>query len=141
MMLLDIDHFKNVNDALGHAVGDQVLQKAADTIAGTIRSSDLACRFGGEEFAMLLPETVRESAIRLGERLLRNIERGDITTDKGSILISGSMGIATLAEDEEASLSILLERADQMLYRQKCRPKICQGPVKREKIQLQNGDE
>jgi diguanylate cyclase len=119
VMLLDIDHFKNVNDTYGHGVGDQVLQKVADTITGTIRSSDLACRFGGEEFAVLLPETDREAAIRLGERLLRNIEQGGFATDKGAIFISASMGIAALAEEEEASSNLLLERADQMLYQAK----------------------
>ncbi|MGE4542938.1 MAG: GGDEF domain-containing protein [Pedobacter sp.] len=119
IMLLDIDHFKGVNDTFGHGVGDQVLQKVAVIIAGSIRKSDLACRYGGEEFAVLLPDTDVHTARQLGHRLLRSIEQTTITLESGQVFISASMGIAGLTERESAPPSVLLERADQVLYQAK----------------------
>ncbi len=119
IMLLDIDHFKGVNDTFGHAVGDQVLKKVASIIDVSVRKSDLACRFGGEEFAVLLPDTDPHTAGKLGERLLRNIEQATIQLDNGQVSISASMGIAGLMEGNDMAPAALLERADQVLYQAK----------------------
>jgi diguanylate cyclase (GGDEF)-like protein len=119
IMLLDIDHFKSVNDTFGHAVGDRVLQEVAAIITGTIRQSDLACRYGGEEFAVLLPEVDPHTARQFGKRLLQSIEQAPIVLQHGQISLSASMGIAGLTEEEDDLPEILLERADQMLYQAK----------------------
>ncbi len=116
VMLLDIDRFKSVNDTHGHAIGDRVLRKVAATISGSTRSSDLVCRYGGEEFAVLLPETDFSSATSLGRRLIERIAKTETTTEKGSISVTASMGIAALDEDESETIEILLERADHALY-------------------------
>lgn len=116
IMLLDIDHFKIVNDTFGHVVGDQVLLKVAAIITATIRKSDVACRYGGEEFVVLLPDVDPHKARQIGERLLRSIEQATIVLKNGQVRISASMGIAGLTAEEYASPSILLERADQALY-------------------------
>lgn len=119
IMMLDIDRFKTVNDTFGHAVGDRVLQKVAAIITGTVRQCDLACRYGGEEFAVLLPEAGPHKVRQIGERLLRSIEQAAVVLETGQVSISASMGIAGLAEEEDAPLETLLERADQMLYQAK----------------------
>lgn len=115
-MLLDIDRFKAVNDTHGHAIGDHVLQKVATTIAASTRGSDLVCRYGGEEFAILLPETNFHAAVSFGTRLIERIANMEINTEKGSISVTVSMGIAALDEDDAETIDILLERADQALY-------------------------
>lgn len=116
VMMLDLDYFKTVNDTYGHAIGDQVLQKVAAIIACEVRCSDRVCRYGGEEFAVLLPETGYNSAIQLGKRLLQKIAQSSILTGKGPVCISASMGIAALESEETATIEVLLERADEALY-------------------------
>lgn len=119
IMLLDIDHFKRVNDTFGHAVGDRVLQRVSGIIAGTVRKSDLACRYGGEEFAVLLPEADPQTAQKLGERMLRSIKQSTIILGNEQVSISASMGIAGFSEAEDVPPHILLERADKILYQAK----------------------
>lgn len=119
IILLDIDHFKTVNDTFGHAVGDQVLQRVAAIISGTIRKSDLACRYGGEEFALLLPETDSHTAQQIGKRLLKSIKQSSIVAANKQVFISASMGIAGLSAEEDVPVQTLLEQADQMLYKAK----------------------
>ncbi|MEZ4601018.1 MAG: GGDEF domain-containing protein [Syntrophotaleaceae bacterium] len=119
VMLMDLDHFKKINDTFGHAAGDMVLQKVAEIIMRTIRSSDLACRYGGEEFAILLPETDRASARQLGIRLLHNIEQSQFVTERGTVYLSASLGIAALNGEEQVDPLNLIERADQVLYQAK----------------------
>jgi diguanylate cyclase (GGDEF)-like protein len=119
VIMLDIDHFKSINDTHGHCVGDRVLQEVAEKIRDTIRRSDTPCRYGGDEFAILLPETDIFAAEGIGCRLLQDIEMTGIETDKGRILITASVGIAALSEDEYAEVDILIDRADQSLYEAK----------------------
>jgi diguanylate cyclase (GGDEF)-like protein len=119
VIMLDIDHFKSINDTHGHCVGDRVLQEVAEKIRDTIRRSDTPCRYGGDEFAILLPETDIFAAEGIGCRLLQDIELTGIETDKGRILITASVGIAALSEDDYAEVDILIDRADQSLYEAK----------------------
>lgn len=116
LVMLDVDHFKRVNDTYGHAVGDQVLQQIA-TIAGlTLRPSDLFGRLGGEEFALLLPETTGTAAVIAADRLRQEIAEHPMKIPGGgTIHVSASFGVAELSASI-SSLTGWLELADRMLY-------------------------
>ena len=119
-LVLDIDYFKSVNDTHGHDAGDDVLREFATRVRKSIRGIDLACRYGGEEFVIVMPETDMAVATIVAERLRRRIasERFPIQQGTKSIEVTISIGIATLdvADDNAASI---LKRADQALYRAK----------------------
>jgi diguanylate cyclase (GGDEF)-like protein len=114
-IMLDIDHFKQVNDSYSHAVGDQVLQELANRCKARLRRTDLLGRYGGEEFAILLPETDEESAIKVAERLRKTIEKKPVETDRGAISITISLGVTT-ANENAPELAILLDHADTAMY-------------------------
>lgn len=114
VLLLDLDHFKAVNDTHGHQAGDRVLVDFAQRITGLLRRPDLLARFGGEEFVLLLPETTQEEAVAVAERILvRVAERVE-----GLPYITASIGLATNRPDEEL-VDTLLARADRALYKAK----------------------
>jgi diguanylate cyclase (GGDEF)-like protein len=115
LLMLDIDHFKKVNDVCGHAVGDRALKKLAEAVSGNLRSSDLFARIGGEEFVVLLPETDTALALTIAERLRASL-RMDIS-DKIDPM-SVSIGVVELAE-QDSTLDDLLRYADQALYQAK----------------------
>jgi two-component system cell cycle response regulator len=119
-LVLDIDHFKSVNDTHGHDAGDDVLREFATRVRKSIRGIDLACRFGGEEFVIIMPETDMGVATIVAERLRRRIASEAFPIHQGSkaLEVTISIGIATLdaADDNAASI---LKRADQALYRAK----------------------
>lgn len=119
IIMLDIDYFKNINDTRGHSVGDLVLNDVADKIRDTIRKSDTPCRYGGDEFAILLPETDFSSALMIGERLQQVIEESIVRTENGAIYFTISAGIATLTEGDITDLDVLIEHSDQALYEAK----------------------
>ena len=114
-IILDIDHFKKVNDTYGHAVGDQVLQDLAARCRRIVREIDIVGRYGGEEFVVLLLETDLKGACVLAERLRRHISESPIDTDGGAVTITVSLGV-TVLDDQCADLDHLLQRADQALY-------------------------
>jgi len=113
VMLLDIDHFKKVNDNFGHASGDFVLQAVAQCINETIRGSDVIFRFGGEEFLMILSCTEIEGAELLAERIRQRVEQLSFSTQK-ELRITASLGISTLGHQD--TITTLFERADEALY-------------------------
>jgi two-component system cell cycle response regulator len=119
-LVLDIDYFKSVNDTHGHDAGDDVLREFSTRIRKSIRGIDLACRFGGEEFVVIMPETDMAVATIVAERLRRRIasERFPIQQGAKSIDVTISIGIATLDVSDDNASSIL-KRADQALYRAK----------------------
>ncbi len=120
VLILDIDYFKAINDGHGHDAGDDVLREFALRIRKSIRNIDLACRYGGEEFVIVMPETDMAVATVVAERLRRRIanEPFAIEDGKGSLDVTISIGIAGLSEPDDTAAAIL-KRADQALYRAK----------------------
>ena len=116
--MIDIDHFKQVNDTWGHEAGNHVLKAVARVISDTVRDTDIVGRIGGEEFAVILPETDIEKATLLAERLRWAIEKSEVMTSDVAIRVTASFGIA--ASDEKiATLDALLAYADAALYQAK----------------------
>ena len=124
--MLDLDHFKRINDRHGHAIGDTVLKVFAETAAATIRTVDRIGRFGGEEFLLVLGETDAGGARKIAERLRIAIEAMDITSLHGSVPVTVSIGMATNRDGAEP-LEIVMRRADRELYRAKTegRNRVC----------------
>lgn len=118
--LLDLDHFKRINDTHGHGVGDEVLVRVAEVLLGCLRETDALGRIGGEEFVLLLPETDDEGVARVIERCRSEIECSPITLQSGEVLpVSASIGVTIRTPGDEADEAELLARADEMLYRAK----------------------
>ena len=116
IILLDADHFKNINDSYGHAVGDEVLKAIAKVTQQNIRQSDVLYRFGGEEFLIILGQTDTEGAIRLADRIRENIAAMDMINGS-KIDITASLGVTTLNEQDNSAS--LFKRADKALYQAK----------------------
>jgi len=120
--MLDIDHFKRVNDNWGHAAGDDVLREIAQRVDGQVRASDVAARYGGEEFVILLPNTDVAAAQLLAERIRTTISEAPVNLpNEKSITITASIGIADVqpapkAEDLKTMGDSLIARADVALY-------------------------
>jgi two-component system cell cycle response regulator len=119
VLMVDIDHFKRVNDEHGHLVGDQALRWVASTLQNELRSMDFLCRYGGEEFCAILPETNRPGVARAGERLRVAIERNLFEGDGVQMNLSVSVGGASWAADESQEFPDLLARADTALLEAK----------------------
>lgn len=121
VMMLDIDHFKQINDTYGHTIGDMVLQRFGSLCNELIRKEDCVGRLGGEEFAFVLPEINQDDAWKAGERIRQAIELLEIvTTDGSNVKITCSIGVAQ-REKDDASFDLLLSRADIALYEAKHR--------------------
>ena len=124
-LMLDVDHFKRVNDTWGHVAGDAVLQQLANRIDSQVRASDVAARYGGEEFLLLLPDTDDESGVLLAERIRAAVSAENYDLPCGeSIPITASIGIAGIAPDPDAADlktigDSLIARADVALYKAK----------------------
>ena len=116
-MMIDIDFFKKVNDTYGHASGDEVLRKTASVIKELLRESDIPSRYGGEEFAVLLPYTHIDEAQIVGERLRKAVEASPINVDNKTINVTISMGLAEFRIEENGEE--LFQRADKALYEAK----------------------
>ena len=119
-IITDIDHFKSFNDRYGHAIGDQVLQVFSHSLGSGLRDDDLLCRYGGEEFCIILPEVSVTEAIAVAERLRSQVESraGKGIRSTPGIKITASFGVAVL-EESIADPVELIDRADQALYRAK----------------------
>ena len=115
--MLDLDHFKAVNDTIGHIGGDQVLIGTAELLSSRSRKSDTVARYGGEELAIIMPETTPEKAYAFCEKLRSSIEGMNWSAFGINASITASMGISGMRQDD--SFETLLERADAMLYRAK----------------------
>ncbi|MER3422366.1 MAG: hypothetical protein C4293_03190 [Nitrospiraceae bacterium] len=124
LIMVDLDDFKAINDRFGHPVGDQALQTAARIIRQTVRTIDVACRYGGEEFAIILPHTPTSGAITIAERICSEFRKMDLGIPQGKLrhAITGSLGVASysnLADTPEA----LIQQSDAALYTAKQRGK------------------
>lgn len=115
MVMFDIDHFKKVNDTFGHQAGDEVIRQTSRTLRRTIRKTDIAGRYGGEEFGVILVDTDSENALILAERLRHRIEELNTTYEKQKIRFTISLGLAQL-DETVSGYKQWLERADQSLY-------------------------
>ena len=115
-LLFDIDHFKQINDAHGHMVGDQILQGIAQVCMKNLRTDDILGRFGGEEFVILLPETKLEDARNIAERLRSLVAETPLETEIGPINTTISIGVALLERSNPANIDQLLSRADKAMY-------------------------
>lgn len=126
LLLIDVDHFKRINDTFGHLAGDAVLKEVASAIQKRIRKEDLLSRYGGEEFAVLTPEIDHKGAQAMGEKVRKVIEKHEFSFDGEVIPVTISCGVATLGKkgDEAAAL---VQRADEKLYEAKesGRNKVC----------------
>jgi diguanylate cyclase (GGDEF)-like protein len=115
MIMIDLDHFKNVNDTYGHSAGDLILKTFSDLLRDIIRTEDVAARWGGEEFIVLLPHTGSEAAAALAERIRAAFEQQSGSTTM--IALSASFGVAQSLESDDADT--LIRRADAALYQAK----------------------
>jgi diguanylate cyclase (GGDEF)-like protein/PAS domain S-box-containing protein len=118
LLILDVDHFKQVNDTYGHVAGDQILTELAKICLRSLRKSDLLARYGGEEFVFLLPNTCLEEALIVADRLRNTIAQNPFETSAGPIHLTVSIGMARLQEPIER-VEQLLDQADQALYQAK----------------------
>jgi len=118
LMMIDADHFKSVNDSFGHDVGDKVLQTLADVGRNIFRRTDIFARIGGEEFAVLLPETGISESAHVAERFRQALEKKEIPTGTGFTSITVSIGLAAASADT-LELEDLLKCADRALFRAK----------------------
>jgi diguanylate cyclase (GGDEF)-like protein len=114
-MMIDLDHFKKINDNYGHQVGDQVLQEFAKRCLHSVREVDLVGRYGGEEFIVLMPETARDMAVQVAERLRSTVTEKPFKTVDGEINLTISIGVAS-KDENTPHLETLVARADQALY-------------------------
>lgn len=119
LLMIDVDHFKSINDTYGHARGDIVLKEIAATIQSVCRDSDLCFRYGGEEFAVLLRKTDERGAHIIGERLRHQIAQLEVDAQGASIHPSVSIGISTRVAGQREHVNDLFDRADKALYRAK----------------------
>jgi diguanylate cyclase (GGDEF)-like protein len=118
LLMLDIDHFKKINDTYGHAAGDAALRAMASTLRKAARASDTPGRLGGEEFAVLLPETNAAEALVLAERIRHDVKALEVTHDGTTIRFTASIGIAEQTAKTE-DIDALLHEADEALYEAK----------------------
>ncbi len=123
LLMLDIDHFKRINDTWGHTAGDQVLQAIGKLLRESCRVYDVPGRYGGEEFCIVLPETKPGNTNVVAERIRRKLEATTLSAGDASVVVTASIGIAGMEEEpgEILSPAALIERADRALYSAKSR--------------------
>jgi two-component system cell cycle response regulator len=119
LLMIDLDHFKHINDTMGHLVGDVVLREVAALLADSVRSVDLVARYGGEEFVVALPGTVLQGAVKFAERTRERIEKTSFVAAHGGVQLTPSIGVASFPAPDVTSVEDLFARADEALYRAK----------------------
>lgn len=120
VIMLDIDHFKHVNDTFGHDAGDKVLVAVAGLISGGVRQSDIVARYGGEEVAILMPGTRSHDAVNVAEKVRSLIEQASFETEYGTVRVTASLGVAAV-ETGVLDIGSAIKAADEALYRAKSR--------------------
>jgi diguanylate cyclase (GGDEF)-like protein len=119
LAMIDIDFFKKINDTYGHAVGDDVLKRAAALFRSSVRSTDLVARYGGEEFAVMMPETALQDGITFAEKIRTLLESTPLETQAGPVQATVSLGVASVPLSRIHSAKELIVAADKALYRAK----------------------
>jgi len=114
--LLDVDNFKAVNDQFGHQAGDQVLRKLAAMLVSSVRTDDIVCRYGGDEFLLILPETSADDASRIAERARRTVAESPIQVREGALTASISIGLAARHKGTDVTVEELLKQIDHALH-------------------------
>jgi len=127
LVMVDIDHFKKVNDTFGHTEGDQVLCKISSLLKNSVRKKDTVARYGGEEFILILPEASLESSFVIAERIRRLVENTSFEVGRAQVKITISMGISNFPSHRAKSKEELVKMADQALYdaKREGRNKVC----------------
>ncbi|OGX27022.1 MAG: hypothetical protein A3J51_02080 [Omnitrophica WOR_2 bacterium RIFCSPHIGHO2_02_FULL_45_21] len=130
-ILLDVDKFKNINDTYGHIVGDAVLKGIAGILSASLRSIDMCARFGGEEFCLMLPETTKEQAFAVSQRIRLKVQEARIKAFNENLTCTISIGLASYPDDA-GQINALIDKADKALYRAKAqgRNRVCMAGVK-----------
>lgn len=116
LVMLDLDHFKEVNDLHGHLFGDETLRRSVKAWAAVLRSSDILARYGGEEFCVLLPDADRERAKAVAERIRQSVAGTPTEYEGLSLLVTVSVGVAQYDPARDVSAKSLIDRADRALY-------------------------
>jgi diguanylate cyclase (GGDEF)-like protein len=119
LAMIDIDFFKKINDTYGHAVGDDVLKKAAALYRGSVRSTDQVARYGGEEFTVMMPETALNDGIAFAEKIRQLVEATPMETQVGPVSATISIGVASVPHSRIHTAKELIVAADKALYRAK----------------------
>jgi len=143
LMMIDLDYFKKVNDVWGHEVGNQVLKLTARLIKQVTRQLDIQCRYGGEEFVVILPSTNLLLASQVAERLRHKIEASEIMVGGQVLKVTASIGLSVRLSHEKGTSSDLIKDADSCLYEAKTsgRNQICFVGAEPEKHAAVSGDE
>jgi two-component system cell cycle response regulator len=132
LILMDIDHFKNVNDQFGHAAGDEALRQVAQALKDHIRPYDCVARWGGEEFLVVVPGSNLEETKELAERLRIAVATLKIQVDEGELFpLNGSFGVTTAKADSDVTIDRLVQRADEVMYlaKEQGRNRVCALPL------------
>jgi diguanylate cyclase (GGDEF)-like protein/PAS domain S-box-containing protein len=132
LVVVDLDNFKSINDTHGHRAGDELLVTTAKTLEQTLRASDMAARIGGDEFAILLPNSDVSTAQLVAEKIVKAVRERLLETDNGEVQVSASAGVALLGQSGIGGGSDLIAAADRAMYRAKRRRSsfaVHDGPV------------
>ena len=119
LVLVDIDHFKAVNDNFGHEVGNRALVHLGNILRSEVRTTDVVCRYGGEEFAMIFPETHLNLAVKVADRIRRMIEKTPLSLDHDEISLTASMGASVYMKTSILGLDDFVDSVDKYLYEAK----------------------
>jgi diguanylate cyclase (GGDEF)-like protein len=119
LCMLDIDHFKRFNDTYGHQTGDDILKLLARLLSRNLRETDIVARYGGEEFTIVLPNTNKDSALKVLDKIRLAVQDYGFETEKGVLNVTISMGIATFGDDNVENVHDLFKKADTALYQAK----------------------
>jgi len=119
MIMIDLDFFKAINDERGHEAGNQALKVAAAVFKQAIRSSDVVCRYGGEEFVIILPQTTLPTAVNVAERVRLWLEQAQVEFEAETFTLTASLGVGVFSTDSELTLESFVGSVDQYLYQAK----------------------
>ena len=133
-IMIDLDHFKRINDQYGHDSGNLALQHAARQIRASVRRIDLPCRYGGEEFAVILPSSTMPSIVQVAERIRKSLEDNPVQLPDTELNITASLGVSLYTQMTHGGALELIKAADKFLYEAKesGRNQVCHPPVKTE---------